>query len=201
MKVKSALADVQVKSGGPLGQARATFSRFNVIDRDGDWTLPGAFQDGIQIPVSAYGHESWKGALPVGKATIHSDREKAWADVQFLMTTQAGRDTFEVVRDLGELGEWSYGWEPVSVSRGKAPDGSGETVQFLERVKIFEISPVLRGSGIRTTTEETKDAVLDEYLRYVRGLHGIDLDMSETQRVMDLEYLKFVRAAVGADRG
>jgi hypothetical protein len=70
--------------------------------------VPGAFEDGAQVVASAYGHQSWNGALPVGKATIHADHEKAWADVQFLMTTQAGRDTFETVRDLGELGEWSY---------------------------------------------------------------------------------------------
>lgn len=57
--------------------------------------MPGAFEDGAQVVVSAYGHQSWNGALPVGKATIHADHEKAWADVQFLMTTQAGRDTFE----------------------------------------------------------------------------------------------------------
>jgi hypothetical protein len=72
------LASVEVKAADQ-GIARAVFSRFHVVDHDGDWTEPGAFQDGTEVPVSAFGHSSWTGALPVGRATIHSDREKAWA--------------------------------------------------------------------------------------------------------------------------
>ena len=50
--------------------------------------------------MSADGHTPWSGALPVGRAVIHTDQEKAWAHVQFLLATQAGRETFEVAAIL-----------------------------------------------------------------------------------------------------
>ena len=59
------------------GQVRAVFSRFATVDPGGDWTEPGAFTDGAEIPISAYGHTSWQSALPVGKGIIHSDRDTA----------------------------------------------------------------------------------------------------------------------------
>jgi hypothetical protein len=46
--------------------------------------------------------------LPAGRATIRTDHEKAVAHVEFFMTTPHGRDAFETVRELGDLGEWSY---------------------------------------------------------------------------------------------
>lgn len=170
MKVEHKLftgVDVEFKRGASyLGQATAVFSRYNVIDKDGDVTLPGAIRDGIEVPVSAYQHTSWTGALPVGKAIIRTDHQTARAEVQFFMTTQAGRDTFEVVRELGTLGQWSYGFDTLEASKGKF---EGEDAQFLKRLRIHEVSPVLVGAGVDTATEDVK-AAINEYARFQRGL-------------------------------
>ena len=40
-------------------------------------------------------------------------------------------------------------------------------MQYLKALDVFEISPVLRGAGVRTATLEAKDT-LHEYLRFVR---------------------------------
>src|SRR5213595_1548806 len=53
-----------------LGEVTALFARLNVVDADGDVTLSGAFTEGAPVVISAYGHTSWGGALPVGKGTI-----------------------------------------------------------------------------------------------------------------------------------
>ena len=37
---------------GELGIFQAIFSRFNVIDKDGDVTLPGAFTDGQKVKIA-----------------------------------------------------------------------------------------------------------------------------------------------------
>jgi hypothetical protein len=54
---------VRVKDAAQ-GLVEAVFSTFNVIDSDGDVTLPGAFEEGAPARVSAYGHTSWDGKLP-----------------------------------------------------------------------------------------------------------------------------------------
>jgi hypothetical protein len=52
------------------GAVRAIISTMNVVDHDGDLVLPGAFGQ-QRVIISAYGHGSWQGALPVGKGRIY----------------------------------------------------------------------------------------------------------------------------------
>ena len=56
------------------GQVAAVFSTFDVVDLDGDVTKSGAFEDGAEVVISAYGHQSWQGMLPVGKGTIRQTK-------------------------------------------------------------------------------------------------------------------------------
>ncbi len=152
-----ALAGVEIKNADK-GEVQAVFATFDVVDKDGDVTLPGAFTEGAPVRISAYGHTSWGGALPVGKGTIRTTQKEAILDGQFFLGTTAGRDTFEVVKQLGELGlqEWSYGFDI------KGPDGAsfgehdGRHVQFLKQLAVHEVSPVLLGAGVDTRVLATK---------------------------------------------
>lgn len=138
------------------GEFTAVFSTFNVIDRDGDVTRPGAFEDGTEVRISAYGHASWGGVLPVGKGLIHSNDTEAWVDGQFFMDTDQGKNTFLTVKAMGALQEWSYSVHPTKNSFGEF---EGQRVQFLEKLAgPDEVSPVLKGAGLRTRTLTTKDA-------------------------------------------
>ncbi|MDX3101743.1 HK97 family phage prohead protease [Nonomuraea angiospora] len=138
------------------GLVKAVFSTFNAIDSDRDVTRPGAFTDGVEVPISAYGHTSWSGVLPVGKATIRQTAKQAILEGRFFMDTQAGKDTFLTVKELGELGQWSYGYDPVEYSYGEF---DGQHVRFLDAVKVHEVSPVLVGAGVGTRTLAAKSAV------------------------------------------
>lgn len=135
------------------GTVQAVFATLNVRDLDGDVTVPGAFQNGQKVVISAYGHASWTGALPVGKGTISADNEKATLDGQFFMDTTGGKDTFNVVKGLGDQGEWSYGFDTLQADYGQL---DGEPVQFLRSLDVHEVSPVLRGAGIGTQTLSVK---------------------------------------------
>lgn len=163
---------VEIKSE-TRGEVKATFSRFNVVDKDGDLTLPSAFDIGAEVPISAYGHASWQGALPVGRGTIRADHETAWIDAEFFLTTTSGRETFEVIKQLGPLGEWSYGFDVLADDYEHI---DGREVHILKRLHVFEVSPVLRGAGIRTTTLDAKgtpqDDVAREYARFVAAMHA-----------------------------
>lgn len=134
------------------GEFSAVLATLNVIDSDGDVTRPGAFDD-AEFPVSAYGHKSWEGALPVGVAQVKEVGNQAIIEGRFFMDTTAGRETFTVVKNLGPLGQWSYGYDPVQHSFGTH---EGKSVRFLEKLKVHEGSPVLVGAGVGTRTLGTK---------------------------------------------
>lgn len=137
------------------GEVSAIFATFNAKDSDGDVTLPGGFADGGIVPISAYGHRSWQGALPVGKGKLRETKTEAVMDGKFFLDTADGADTFTTVKHLAEdgLGEWSYGYDVIESDRG---DFNGEPVRFLKRLKVHEVSPVLLGAGVGTRTLAAK---------------------------------------------
>lgn len=173
------ISGVTVKDAAK-GQVSAVFSTFNVVDKDGDLTLPGAIKDGTEVVISSYGHGSHAymgGLLPVGKGVIRTTDEEAILDGQFFLNTAAGRDTFEVVKELGPLQEWSYSLQNVT---RKTEERDGQVVNILEQIGLIkEVSPVLMGAGVNTRTlvakgmkfSEEGDAVVaavDDYLGRAR---------------------------------
>jgi len=130
------LQRVEVKDAAK-GQVSAVFATFNVIDKDKDVTVPGAFEDGAEVVISNYGHASWGGMLPVGKGRIRQTKSEAILDGQFFMDTAAGRDTFTVVKQLGARQQWSYGYDAIEAEQGTF---AGQVVRFLKRLVVPEVS-------------------------------------------------------------
>jgi hypothetical protein len=124
-----------------------------IVDKDGDVTIKGAFEEGAPVVISAYGHKSWEGELPVGKGTIHEVDGEAVLKGRFFLNTTPGRDTFETVKELDELQEWSYSLHDVKASSATI---DGRKVRVIERVAVKEVSPVLRGAGVDTRTVDVK---------------------------------------------
>jgi hypothetical protein len=158
------------------GLVKAVFATLNVKDHDGDVTLPGAFKDNPPIRISGWNHSAWQsGALPVGKGQISEQGELAVMDGQFFMDTTHGRDTFTTVKELGELAEWSYGYDTIEAKPGEL---NGEKVNLLHKQLVHEVSPVLLGAGLGTQTLAMKarkgDKLSDDEL--AEALKGFDLD-------------------------
>lgn len=153
MDTKS-LSHVEIKNADK-GEVTAIFSTFNTPDLDGDVTRPDAFTDGADVVISAYGHKSWEGALPVGSGKIRTTKTEAILDGRFFMDTVTGRDTFIVVKELGARQEWSYGFDILDSTPGEF---DGKQVRFLNRLQAHEVSPTLRGAGIGTRLLTAKSA-------------------------------------------
>lgn len=149
-----ALGRVEIKDAAK-GTVRAVFSTFDVVDHDDDVTAPGAIEDGAPVRISAYGHASWGGALPVGKGVVRIEGREAILEGQFFLDTTHGRDTFETVKQLSEDGlqEWSYGFDVLDA---EPIEHDGKRVRLLKRLKVHEVSPVLLGAGIDTRTLAVK---------------------------------------------
>lgn len=162
---------VEVKDADK-GEVTAVFSTFNVVDSDGDVTVPGAFDDGAEVLISAYGHASWSGALPAGMGKIRTTDTEAILDGQFFLDTAHGADTFKVVKRIGPLGQWSYGFDIAKHSYG---EHDGRQVRFLEKLKPFEVSPVLVGAGVNTRTLAAKSGLTfrDEAATVLAGVTAL----------------------------
>lgn len=149
------------------GSISLAFAQLNVIDKDGDVTLPGAVPE-KDVPMSAYGHTSWDGELPVGKGTISEVGDWAVFTGAFFMDTTAGRETHATIKALGPLAEYSYGYRLTDFSFGEQ---DGQNVRFLRGLDIYEVSPVLVGVGVGTHTRAIKGAAsalgLSEHLDWV----------------------------------
>lgn len=138
------------------GEFEAVFAVLDVKDHDGDVTLKGAFEQGAEVRVSAYNHKSWEGALPVGKGVISEDGDQVVIKGKFFLDTAAGQETFTVVKEMGDLQEWSYGYDTLEEERGTH---KGQSANIIKKQKVYEVSPVILGAGIGTRTTAIKSRV------------------------------------------
>ncbi len=151
-KTKTYTGRIQFKAeSDTTGEFMAEFATLNVIDHDGDVTIPGAFRDGQETMIEAWNHNY--GALPIGKGTIHERDNKAVVDGQFFLDTANGLQHYKTVKNLGALQEWSYTFQIEDHSFGKFED---REVQFLRKLDVWGVAPVQRGAGIETRTTSIK---------------------------------------------
>lgn len=166
------------------GIIEAVFSTFGVKDLDGDVTLPDAFEEGAAVAISAYGHGSWMGAKPIGRGTIHVEKTRATMAGQLFLDTTDGLETFRVIKGMGELQEYSYGYDVLKTGEITEEMRQSGVRRVLAKLKVFEVSPVLLGAGIGTQTlgakaaeeeaaalremEESKAAILRELAHFER---------------------------------
>ncbi len=155
-----ALGEVGAKSSPALGfsidsakegDVEIAYARTGVVDKDRHVTEPGAFPRKA-VPLSAYGHTSWpeRGArLPVGRVDLVEEGDLAKAGGRFFLETASGRETHAVVKALGELQEWSYGYKILGATKSK--DASGPILR-LKSLDVREVSPTLVGAGVGTGT-------------------------------------------------
>lgn len=152
-----ALRNVEVKDAAK-GHVQAVFATLDVVDKDGDVTVKGAFDNGSPVIVSDWNHKSWDGAKPVGKGVIREVGNEVVADMQFFMNTTHGRDAFETVKALSEDGpgtEWSYGFDVVDSEPGNKAKGPDHR-RTLKKMKVHEVSPVMIGAGVGTRVTAVK---------------------------------------------
>lgn len=153
MKQKIFRAPIELKAegeGGP-GEFTAVFATLNVKDLHGDVTTPGAF-DEQPVVIEPWNHSY---TLPAGKGVIRADDDSAWVEGNFFLDTEAGRENYQTVKNLGGLAEWSYTFDILKADQGEF---EGQQVRFLRKMDVVGVGPVTRGAGIDTRTIAIKGA-------------------------------------------
>jgi len=139
------------------GEFRAEFATLNVVDHDGDVTVPGAFRVGQEAIIEAWNHGYDK--LPVGMGVIREEGDKAVVDGRFFLDTSSGLEHYKVVKALGPLAEWSYTFNILDSKLGTfEQDSEKRRVRFLRKLDVWGVAPVQRGAGIDTGTVYVKGA-------------------------------------------
>lgn len=179
MEVKSQIFGCEeIKQDGDAGIVVARFATFNVIDRDGDITIPGAFGD--QKSLVLYHH--LRDQPPLGRAEIYEQGEAALARLTFNLKMDSGREVFESVKMSDELQEYSYGYNVIQHRYGLHRVGEAEhEVRYLEKLEVHEISPVIAGAGINTGTVDIK-SMKAERRETIDRLNALDANLEIRKR-------------------
>ena len=149
--------DLEIKND-EKGEVAAVFSIFDKVDSDGDIVKAGSIKSGFKsgdVPM-VWAHK-WD--MPIGKGQIEQDDDKATFKGQFFMDTESGREAYNLVKAMGELQQWSFGFKVDDSEYGKfKKDGSDEEedVRFLKGLTVYEVSPVLVGANQETYTMAIK---------------------------------------------
>ena len=135
------------------GVGLARIATLNVVDSDGDITLPGAFgEQNVKVLPS----HNW-GAVPLGWARIFEKGDEVLAEFKINLETSSGKDWHSALKfDLEQgkgLIEWSYGFNIVEADTESRDDAR---VRLLKKLTVHEVSPVMLGAGVNTGTVTIK---------------------------------------------
>lgn len=167
MNNESKNIDIELKDES--GQVEAVFSIFNSLDSDGDVIMPGAVKSGFkndQVPM-VWSHK-WD--MPIGKGTITQDDAKAVFKGEFFMDTESGKEAYNLVKNMGDMQQWSFGYKVNDSEFGKTKDDSGDdtNARYLKDLTVYEVSPVLVGANQDTYTLAIKSNT--ELLKEISGV-------------------------------
>jgi hypothetical protein len=197
MSIRKSFAPPDLKLS-ETGEVIVAFSRLDVVDHDRDITRHGAIPIGKSVAMSSFGHGSWDGALPIGKGTLGESDDLGIFTGAFFMETDQGRNGYNTVKAMGDLQEWSYGF---NILDSGPVTHNGATVRELRKLDIHEVSPVLKGAGILTSTLAIKggapgtDAPWAEHLSWYLDESKAFLDHAIARAAMrDAEGRKLSRA-------
>lgn len=139
------------------GEVEAIIATCGVIDKDFDIITLTAIKDGSKVKMSSYGHDVMWGEQPVGKGTLSMDGDKAVFRGKLFLATQGGRETFEVLKEMGKDQEWSFGFRVLGSEIPSEELRKKGAQRILTKLDCFEVSPVVRGAGEGTRTVAVKE--------------------------------------------
>lgn len=153
--VTKSFCGVEIKDA-EKGLIKAVIATLNVVDKDEDVITVDAIKEGARVSMSSYGHDTVFGDLPAGKGALTIDGNNVVFEGKAFLSTSRGRDTFEVLKEMGPDQEWSFGFRILGA---EVPDDAWKKKgarRILTKLDAFEVSPVIRGAGVNTRTLAVK---------------------------------------------
>ena len=148
-----------LETAGGDGNVRAVIATLGQIDRHSDIILPGFIGD--QATRMVWHHDAHR---PVGRGRVFETDSEVHFEGQFFTHLDSGREAYELVKAMGDLQEWSFGFY-VRDGAAQASDVDGKSVTLLKPLadgpgaEVVEVSPVMVGAGVGTRTLALKSHV------------------------------------------
>jgi hypothetical protein len=154
------LESLEIKNES-TGEVEAIIATLEVVDKDFEVITKDAIPSGSKVTMSSYGHDivgglMGGGTLPVGRGKVFVEDNKAIFRGKIFVTTDRGRDTLEVLKEMGADQQWSFGFRVIG---SEVPDEKWSkrgAQRILTKLDVFEVSPVVIGAGIGTRTVAAK---------------------------------------------
>lgn len=140
------------------GEIEAIVATLGVVDKDGDIIRRGALSKRAAVTLSSWGHDAIYGVRPAGKGTLVEKGNTLTFSGRVFLSTTSGRETFEVLKEMGDDQEWSFGFRVTGWEAPTEDEKKAGAWRIITKMEAFEVSPVLIGAGINTQTTSTKAA-------------------------------------------
>lgn len=140
------------------GEVEAVVATLGVIDRDGDIIRNGSLKGTASVTMSAWGHDAMYGAVPAGKGKLREEKNALVFSGRAFLSTTGGKETFEVLKEMGEDQEWSFGFRVTGWEAPSDEEKKAGAWRVITKMDAFEVSPVIVGAGLNTRTLAVKSA-------------------------------------------
>jgi hypothetical protein len=140
------------------GEIEAIIATLEVVDKDEDVIMSDAIKDASKVAMSSYGHDVVFGDTPVGKGKLFVEGNKAVFKGRIFLATQKGRETFEVLKEMGADQQWSFGFRILGSEVPEEKWKKAGARRILTKLDCYEVSPVMVGAGVGTHTVGVKAA-------------------------------------------
>lgn len=140
------------------GEVEADVCTVGVIDKDGDIVRAGSLGGTPTVIMSEWGHDAMWGNRPAGKGTLAEANGRLRFKGRVFLSTTGGRETFEVLKEMGEDQEWSFGFRVTGWEDPSEAEKRAGAWRVITKMEAFEVSPVLVGAGVDTQTTHLKAA-------------------------------------------
>lgn len=151
------------------GDVEAIIATLGVVDKDEDIIRHDAIVPGAKVSMSSYGHDAVFGDAPVGKGALYVTGDLAVFKGRMFLSTQRGRDTFEVLKEMGSDQQWSFGFRILGSEVPSEAERKEGARRILTKLDCFEVSPVIVGAGVGTQTVGVKGAKSAEELAAINA--------------------------------
>lgn len=141
------------------GDVSSIVATLGVVDREKDVILPDVVIEGGTSVLSSYDHDvPLAGAPPVGKGGFHIVAGQLVFKGHYFMSTQRGLEAFRTTKELGEDGEWSFGFIVTKTAKMTPEWAAKGAKRLIAGLRVKEASPVFMGAGLGTRTLSVKCA-------------------------------------------
>ncbi len=106
----------------------------------------------MEVLIGDWSHGTLFGRPPVGKGVIKVTDKDARLVGKYFLDTFEGREQFATVKNVGGKQQWSYGYNVKEAGELTEELRQRGVRRVIKKSEVLEISPVLRGAGIRTRT-------------------------------------------------